>query len=79
MGEESSSTDRWDSERVGSEKALRAEVLPQVALLRENAWSWGPHPEGCGPQLRSTRQRQAGTMFSAVGPFWPGAMSKVTF
>lgn len=44
-----------------------------------DACSWGPHPEGCGPQLQNVRQRQAGTMFSAVGPFWPCAMSKVTF
>ncbi len=48
---------------------------------------WGPYPKSTGPShmMREPvardgfRQRQAGTMFSACGPFWPCVTSKLTF
>jgi hypothetical protein len=49
--------------------------------------SWGPYPKSTGPShmMREplarddSRLRQAGTMFSACGPFWPCVTSKLTF
>jgi hypothetical protein len=47
----------------------------------ENEASWGPHPKVRAPAAKyaSVPVRQAGTMFSAVRPFWPCAMSNDTF
>jgi hypothetical protein len=48
----------------------------------------GPVPQEHGPQPQMMREplvrddsrlRQAGTMFSACGPFWPCVTSKLTF
>ncbi len=45
---------------------------------RERRKSRGPHHRVRAPALERAR-RQAGTMFSACGPFWPWVTSKVTF
>ena len=55
--------------------AENREYGPETAGLNnpENKASWGPHPKVRAPATKyaSASLRQAGTMFSAVGPFWP--------
>ena len=52
-------------------EAITARGMPQKQRARAA-------PYGAGPGY-VVRQRQAGTMFSACGPFWPCVMSKATF
>jgi hypothetical protein len=58
-------------------------VLREIRSSRAapgKAASRGPHPTVRVPAATlRVRLGQAGVMFSAVGPFWPCAMSKVTF
>src|SRR5689334_18540701 len=65
-----------ESERFSGECC--AGVVPQVASLRERVHARWPDPEDCEPEVRCARRRQVGMMFSAVGPFGLGTMSKVT-
>ncbi len=75
-----------DSIQVTYWQSTMADPGP-VTRKKDTETSRGPHLKGAGPghvpreppAHGDSRTRQAGTMFSACGPFWPCVTSKVTF
>ncbi len=71
--------------RIVRRRCARTKTVGAVGEPREGAYGGGPYGYGRGPH-RPVRApsadvlvRQAGTMFSACGPFGPWVTSKLTF